>query len=80
MSEYIQYLAELIPEKDSLKLVKMKLKNFIKHILLTNVSAWGMNCINLITFKYKSGCFPVWICGSRKCGCPIILEKHSQSK
>ena len=30
MSEYIQYLAELIPEKDSLKLVKIEYEKFYK--------------------------------------------------
>ena len=51
--EYIKYLEGLIPEKDSLKIVKTEAEKFIKRILLMNVSTWDTSCISLITFRYK---------------------------
>lgn len=57
MNEYVNYLAEIIPEKDSLQLVKSEADNIINHIHLMTVLTWGLNSISRIIFKYKKWVF-----------------------
>ncbi len=43
MNEYIKYLTELIPEKDSLKLAKDEAKNIIEPIRYRSVARYIRN-------------------------------------
>lgn len=52
MNEYMQYLGELIPEKDSLKLVKDEAKKYYKSHSLED-------CFNMGTFLYQSDNFQI---------------------
>lgn len=52
MNEYMQYLAELIPEKDSLKLVKNEAKTYYKSHSLDN-------CFNMGIELYQSDNFQI---------------------
>lgn len=51
--EYIEYLEKLLPEKDSLKIVKSEAEKFYKTHSFDECFRMGMNCISLKIFRYK---------------------------
>lgn len=53
MNEYMQYLAELIPEKDSLKLVKAEAKKFFKSHSLDDCFNMGMELYQSDNFQIQ---------------------------
>lgn len=80
MENFIAHLKEVIPEKDSLKLVKKEAENYYKQHSLDECFATGLELYQSENFSDTgSRCFLGRICSLQKYKRIIISERYRES-